>query len=128
MQFENMKNRPKLLINQKFSLRIETQAEQLRRVLDGVQSMLDGHPSIECGSRIRVNAFGGAAFELELFAYVKTSDWPQFTGIRQDVVLKIPEIVEGAGARFAAPTRLTYVSRDGEASELKNKGKAIGAA
>jgi MscS family membrane protein len=125
MQFENMKTRPKLLINQKFSLRIETPVEQLRCVLNNVQGMLDGHPSVECGSRIRVNACGGAAFELELFAYVKTNDWPQFTEIRQDVVLKIAEIVEEAGARFAAPTRLTYVSRDGETTEEQTK--AVGA-
>lgn len=125
MQFENMKTRPKLLINQKFSLRIETPVEQLRCVLNRVQSMLDGHPSIESGSRIRVNAFGGAAFELELFAYVKTNDWPQFTSIRQDVVMTIAEIVEGTGARLAAPTSLTYISRDGETAEEKTK--AVGA-
>ena len=53
-------------------------------------------------------SFVGAAFELELFAYGKTGDWTQFTVIRQDVILKIAEIVEGAGARFAAPTQLTY--------------------
>jgi len=113
MQFENMKARPKLLINQTFSLRIETQVEQLRFVLDRVQSMLDEHPAIESGtSRIRVNDFAGAAFELELFAYGKTGDWAQFTAIRQDVIMKIAEIVEAAGTRFAAPTRLTYLSTD----------------
>ncbi len=30
MQFENMKERPKLLLQQNFSLRIETHVEQLR--------------------------------------------------------------------------------------------------
>jgi MscS family membrane protein len=113
MQFENLASRPKLLINQNFSLRIETQAEQLRFVLDRVQSMLDEHSAIESGtSRVRVANLAGAAFELELFAYGKTGDWPEFTAIRQDVILKIAEIVEAAGARFAAPTRLTYLSRD----------------
>ena len=76
MQFENLKARPKLLINQNFSLRIETQAEQLRFVLERVQSMLNEHPSIESGtSRVRVANFAGAAFELELFAYATTGDW-----------------------------------------------------
>jgi MscS family membrane protein len=113
MQFENMKARPKLLIDQNFSLRIETTVEQLRSVLDRVQSMLDEHPSIELGtSRIRVNDFAGAAFDLELFAYGKTGDWMQFTAIRQDVILKVAEIVEAAGTRFAAPTRLTYLAED----------------
>jgi MscS family membrane protein len=113
MQFENMKARPKLLIDQNFSLRIETTVEQLRFVLERVQSMLDEHPSIEPGtSRIRVNDFAGAAFDLELFAYGKTGDWMQFTAIRQDVIIKVAEIVEAAGTQFAGPTRLTYLAGD----------------
>jgi MscS family membrane protein len=72
MQFENMKSRSKLLINQNFSLRIETQVEQLRYVLDRVQRMLNEHPRIEPGtSRVRVADFAGAAFELELFAMAR---------------------------------------------------------
>jgi MscS family membrane protein len=113
MQFQNMARRSKLLINQTFSLRIETQAEQLRFVLDRVQSMLDQHPAIESGScRVRVMSFVGAAYQMELFAYGKTGDWAQFTAIRQDVILKIAEIVEASGTRFAAPTQLAYLSKD----------------
>ena len=111
MQFANIKARPKLLIDTTFSLRIETQVEQLKSVLDRVQSMLNEHPSIEAGtSRIRLNDFAGAAFELELFAYAKTGDWMQFTAIRQDVILKV--VVEAAGSRFAGPTQLTYPAGD----------------
>ena len=113
MQFENMTRRSKLLINQTFALRIETEVEQLRFVLDRVQNMLDEHPAIEPQtSRVRVTNFAGATFALELFAYGKTGDWAQFTAIRQDVILKIAEIVEASGARFAPPTQLTYLSRD----------------
>jgi len=113
MQFENMKSRTKLLIDQNFSLRIETQVEQLRFVLDSVQRMLDEHLMIESGtSRLRVINFAGAAFELQLFAYGKTGDMAEFTAIRQDVILKIAEIVEAAGTRFAAPTRLMYLAID----------------
>jgi len=113
MQFQNLRCRSKLLINQTFALRIETEVQQLRLVLDGVQSMLDQHPAIEPGtSRVRVTNFVGAAFGLELFAYGKTGDWAQFTKIRQDVILKIAEIVTASGTRFAAPTQLAYLSRD----------------
>ena len=113
MQFENMKSRVKLLIDQTFLLRIETQVEQLRFVLDSVQSILDEHPMIESGtSRVRVINFAGAAFEIHLFAYGKTSDMREFTAIRQDIMFKIVGIVEAAGTRFAAPTRLTYLHTD----------------
>jgi len=112
MPFENFGPRRKCLLNQLFSLRIETELEQLRFVLDRVQSMLNQQPTIDTGSRLRVAGFAGAAFQLELWAYFKTSDWAEFTVIRQDVILKIAEIVETAGTRFAAPTQLTYLSGD----------------
>jgi MscS family membrane protein len=113
MQFENMMSRPKLLISQNFSLRIETKIDQLRFVLDSVQTLLNEEPAIESGtSRVRVTSFAGAAFELELFAYGKTGDWTELTAIRQDVILKIAAIVEAAGTAFAAPTRLIYQSKD----------------
>ena len=122
MQFENMRARTKLLINQNFSLRIETQVEQLRFVLDRVKGMLDEHPAIESvDSRVRVIGFAGSAFELELFAYTRTGDWTEFTAIRQDVILKLAEIVEAAGTRFAAPTQLTYLSRDAGLDDEKGK-------
>jgi MscS family membrane protein len=123
MQFANMQNRPKLLINQHFSLRIETQIEQLRYVLDRIQTMLNENPGIEQGtSRVRVDDLAGAAYDIELFAYGKTGNWLEFTAIRQDVILKIAEIVQGAGARFAAPTRLTYLSSEAGVDTEKANG------
>jgi MscS family membrane protein len=123
MQFANLQARPKLLLNQNFSLRIETQADQLRHVLDRIQSMLNEHPGIEEGtSRVRVDSFVGAAFDLELFAYGTTSSWVEFTAIRQDVILKIAEIVQAAGARFAAPTRLAYLSSEAGVDADKASG------
>ena len=126
MQFQNMARRSKFFINQTFSLRIETQAEQLGFVLDRVQSMLDQHPAIEPGScRARVMSFIGAAYQMELFAYGKTGDWAQFTAIRQDVILKIAEIVEASGTRFAAPTQLAYLSRD-KGVDVENANDFVG--
>lgn len=92
-------------------------------MLDCVQNMLDQHPAIEKGeSRIRVTKFAGAAFELELWAFATTSDWVDFTAIRQDVILKIAEIVEAAGTRLAAPTQLTYLASDAGINGEKSNG------
>ncbi len=113
MQFENLSTRRKCLLNQHFSLRIETRVEQLRFVLDRVQSMLDQHPAIESGtSRIRVASFAGAAFDMEIFAFGTTGNFAQFTAVRQEVILKIAEIIEASGTRLAAPTQLTYLASD----------------
>jgi MscS family membrane protein len=113
MQFENLKGRPKLLINQNLSLRMETRVEQLQFLLHSVQTMLNEHAAIESGSsRFRVANLAAGTFEFELFAYANTSDWAQLTAIRQDILFKIVGIVEAAGTRLAPPTRLTYHHAD----------------
>ena len=67
---QNLAARKKLLMNQTFSLRIQTQVEQLRFWLHRVQTMLDEHPDIETSTwSIRVANFAGAVFALQLFAY-----------------------------------------------------------
>jgi hypothetical protein len=48
--------------------------------------------------------------------------------IRQDVILKIAEVVEAAGVQFAGPTRITYLSREVEGAEDREKAKGAGAA
>src|SRR5258708_9725400 len=52
------------------------------------------------------------SLDLESQLNNKTGDWTEFTAIRQDVILKIAEIIEAAGTRLAAPTQLTYLSSD----------------
>lgn len=127
MQFENMQARPKLLIDTTFTLRIETKVEQLRLVLDRVQRMVNEHPSIESGtSRVRLNNFAGAAFELELVAYATTGDWVQFTAIRQEVILKLADIVEAVGAQFAGATQLTYLAGDAAVEPGKRAAATAG--
>ena len=46
-----------------------------------------------------------------------TSAWPEFLEIREDVLLKVMEIVERAGTRLALPTEIHYVSGEQGASD-----------
>jgi MscS family membrane protein len=93
--------------------------------------MLAEDPAVESGSsRLRVTSFAGAAFELELFAFVKTGDFGKFTAFRQEILLKIVGIVEASGTRFAAPTRLLYQPKDpgfftDKASDIAGQGTEL---
>ncbi len=44
--------------------------------------------------------------------YIDTSDWNEFLGIQEDVLLRVKDIVEAAGTGFAVPSQTTYISRD----------------
>ncbi len=110
VQFENLASRTKLLIQNTFSVRIETPLEKLQAMLHSVQQMLDQLSYVEQGtSRVRIVRFAGAATEIELFAYVLTSDSEAFTALRQNVMIKVLEIVEGEGVRLAGTTQLSYI-------------------
>ena len=52
---------------------------------------------------MRLVDFGLRAIELELFAYVLTSEILQFLTVREELLLQIAGIVEATGSGFARP-------------------------
>jgi MscS family membrane protein len=107
---ENFASRDKILVKSTLRLRYGTSVEQLRRILEGIRTLLDENPKIETGtSRIRLVNFGVEAIELELFAFVLTADVPEFLAVREDLLLEIAAIVEAAGSSFAQPTQFIYM-------------------
>ena len=111
MQLENLSDRDKVLLREELCLRYETTRDQLRQVLTGLETMVREHPRLaDEPMRVRFTGFGQHFLEVELFAYAMTSAWPEFLEIREDVLLKVMEIVERAGTRLALPTEIHYVS------------------
>jgi MscS family membrane protein len=113
MNIENLARRDKFLLQQTLGLRGETRRDQLMYVLAEVRKLLYSHPKIEAETaRIRFVGFGESSLDMELFCYVKTTDGVEFNAIREDVLLRIMEIVDGSGTSFASPSRNVYVARD----------------
>jgi len=112
---ENFATRGKILLQTTLRLRHGTGVDQLKRILDGVRAHLTSHPKLEREvSRIRLINFGEQAVELELFTYVLTADYGEFLAVREDLLLEIATMVEGAGSAFAQPTQFVYL--EGEAA------------
>ena len=113
MNIENLSRRDKFLLQQTLGLRSETRRDQLMYVLAEVRKLLYSHPRIEAETaRIRFVGFGESSLDMELFCYVKTTDGVEFNAIREDVLLRIMEIVDGSGTSFSSPSRNVYVARD----------------
>ena len=113
MNIENFAVRDKILFNPTFGVRYETTPDQLRYLLAEVRRMLYEHSKVESESaRIRLAGFENNALSLEIFSYVLTPDSTEFTAIREDLLLRIMEIVEKSGTSLASPSRAVYVHRD----------------
>ncbi len=113
MSIENFTRRDKILFNPALAIRCETSADQLRYLLAEVRRMLYEHPKVENDSAaIRFANFDNSALRLEILSYVLTCDAVEFTAIREDLLLRIMEIVEKSGSGFALPSQTLYLSRD----------------
>ena len=112
MNIENFTRRDKILFNPALSIRFETTADQLRYLLAEVRRMLYEHPKIESNSAsIRFANFDTSALRLEIFSYVLTRDANEFNAIREDLLLRIMDIVGKSGSGFAFPSQTIYLSR-----------------
>jgi MscS family membrane protein len=113
MQIVNWAHCDEMLINETLSLRYETDPDQLRYVLTRLREMLHAHPRINSDTvRVRLANFGESAQNIDMRVYALTREWNDFFAIREDVLLRIFQIVEEAGTGFAFPSRTVYTRSD----------------
>jgi len=94
-------------------LRYETSTEQLNYVLAELRKLLIAHPMVSRDpARVRLVNFGPCSLDLEVFAYILTADWNEFLAARQDIFLRMKQIIEESGTGFAFPSQTVYVGRD----------------
>ena len=112
MSLENYSMRQKIWFHKTFGLRSDTSPEQMRRVLSQVTQMLRGDQRVEKESaRIRLIDFGASSLQVEVFAYVQTTDYIAFQEIQEDLLLHIMDIIAASGTSIAVPSQITYLDR-----------------
>jgi len=76
-------------------------------VVQSVKNMLLQHPDIDTGQTLIVNFNAMAASSLEFFVYTftKTTNWVEYHQVKENVLLKIIDIIHDHDADIAFPTR-----------------------
>lgn len=120
LQIENFARRDRLRLITTLNLRYETSADQLRHVLSELRRLLRSHPRVlEDPCRVRFVGFGASSLDVEIFAYVDTTDINDFLAVREDLFLRMIDVVEASGTGFAFPSTTAYFTRDGGLDEEK---------
>ncbi|MBZ5684621.1 MAG: mechanosensitive ion channel family protein [Acidobacteriia bacterium] len=113
INLENLSRRDKILFKTTLNLRSETKADHLRFILSEVRRLLYSHPKVESTTvRVRLTDVAGAAPTVEIVAYVLTQDFNEFAAVREDVLLRIMDIVDSSGSGLALPAQTLYLGRD----------------
>jgi len=104
MELENFTARDKIWFHQTLSLRRDASSTQLRQVLTSIRDILKQNPKVEIGDiPVRFVGIGAYSFDIEIFAYVLTSDFDAYLGIQQELLLDLIRAVERTGTGFAVP-------------------------
>jgi MscS family membrane protein len=113
LQLENYTARDRMRLFATIGVRYETTPDQLRYILVEIRKLLYSHERVTADpARIRFVGFGAYSLDLEIFAYVDTTDWNEFLGVREDIFLRIMDIIEASETGFAFPSQTLYLGRD----------------
>ena len=121
LNLENYSMRDKIWFHHIFGLRYDTSPGQMRQILRQVTEMLRADPRVEADSaRIRLLGIAASSLSLELFAYIRITDYTAFLEVQEDLLLRIMDIIEANGTSISLPAQLTYLDRD-KWSSLNNE-------
>ena len=110
---ENLSRRDKILFNTKLGLRTETKPDHLRFVLSEIRRLLYSHSKVETKTvRVRLIDIAAGAHTVEVFCYILTQDFNEFAAVREDLLLRMMDLVEESGTDLALPSQTLYVGRD----------------
>jgi MscS family membrane protein len=113
MSIVNLSKRDRTLFTTTIGLRYETTRDQVRRILEALRALLASHPHVvQDGARARFVALGTSSLDLEVYAFLDTASGGDFQAYREELLLRIMEIVEREGAAFAFPSQTLYLGKD----------------
>ena len=114
MKLDNFALRDERLLKTVLQLRYETTEEQLRYPLTKLRELLLGHPMVAPEpARVRFVDYGAFSKDVEILAYLRCQGQNTFLAIKEDILLRMGEIIRAAGTGFAFPSQIAYLARDG---------------
>jgi MscS family membrane protein len=91
-------------------LTYETSSDQMRAFLESVSQMINDHPAIWQDFHFtHFVDFGPHSLDVQLYCFTRTAVWTEWLKAREDVLLKIMDIVSALGLEFAFPTQTVYL-------------------
>ncbi len=86
-------------------------AGKMASIVDDVTAMLKNHPAIDIEKTLMVNfnAFAPSSMDFFIYCLTRTTKWAEYHEVKQNVLLKIVDIIDGHGAEIAFPTSTIHI-------------------
>lgn len=115
---ENYAFRDRFYFNTILDFRSETTPDQIRYLLVEIRSILYAHPMVNSSdANVRFIGIGTSSLRMEITSYVNVVSNDTFIEIREDLLLRIMDVVAQSGTGFAFPSQTLYFAKDKGISE-----------
>lgn len=86
-------------------------------IVQDIKAMLRAHPEIDANQTLIVNfnQFAASSLDIMIYTFTRTTQWVLYHEIKQDVLMKVGQIIERHGAEIAFPTQTVHLP-DGQPS------------
>lgn len=86
--------------------------DKMETIINRVRTMLVNHPDIDSTQTLIVNfnSFAPSSLDFFIYTFTRTTNWIRFHEIKQDVLLKVMQIIEEADAEIAFPTSTLHLA------------------
>lgn len=86
-------------------------ADKLAAIIAAVREMLLARPDIDQSQLLMVNfnSFGASSLDFFVYAFTRTTVWPEYHQVKEQVLIAIHDIIAAHGAEVAFPTRTLHV-------------------
>src|SRR5579864_2690167 len=122
---ENFTRREKILFKTNLGLRSDSKPDHVRFVLAEVRRLLYSHAKVETDSaRVRLTDVDGSSHTVEIFAYVLTQDANEYAAIREDLLLRMMDVIDESGSALAVPSQTLYLGKDAGLEKEKAEAAA----
>ena len=84
---------------------------RLDRILKETRRLLESHPGIDQDQTVMVNfnAFGASSLDFFIYCLTKTTNWAEYHALKEEILMRVHEIIAGHGAEVAFPSRTLYL-------------------
>lgn len=81
-------------------------------ICNAVRQMLREHPELDATQTqiVHFNAYGASHLEFMVYCFTRTTEWVKYHAVKEDVLLRIMQIVQAHGAEFALPTQTLHIA------------------
>ncbi|HED35348.1 MAG TPA: mechanosensitive ion channel family protein [Gammaproteobacteria bacterium] len=107
-------------IHETFGIRYDDIAS-MAVIVEQIKDMLKNHPEIDTRQTLMVNfnSFASSSVDFFIYTFTRTTDWVKFHGIKQDILLKVIEIIQQNNAEFAYPTSTLHLQTVPEQLDIR---------